>query len=329
METVNGLNLGRFLKKERESRGLTIEHLAKVTRLRTYYIEALENEEWKNLPDLVFIKGFLKTYTRALGLDYTQVMKQFESSVPIHEGLPKPLVPTKKINKIYVFFIVLAAAIILLFVINRFRGAGSIQRASKATETIIVPENKTAQTAPENNKAIQVQPAQATPQVAADDITAPEKETASTGTMSGPAKEATPSSDIEPAKKEAAAEKPVQADNVPEQPVKILPVQPQPSAAVAGQEQSAAAKDQYVLECSVTETTYVKIWVDKSPPVQHMFPSGSRHQWTGREGFYLLVGNAGGIEFDFNGKKLKGLGRQGEVVRLRLPENFNLNIDGN
>ena len=36
--------------------------------------------------------------------------------------------------------------------------------------------------------------------------------------------------------------------------------------------------------------------------------------------FNILIGNAAGIEFDFNGKRITDLGRVGQVVRLQLPE---------
>jgi len=327
MEPVNGLNLGRFLKRERENKGLTIEHLAKVTRLRTNYIEALENEAWDTLPDQVFIKGFLKTYTRALGLDYTQVLKQFEASVPAHDGLPKPLMPPKKVNKIYFFLIALIILILILFAIIKLIGAGPDREGAKATQTI-TPEDKPAQTVHNENIAGQAETVQTADQTAVNNTGAPEKKTPLTGTTSGPEKEAGQSSNPGHAT-EIIAEKPVQ-EGIPEQPAKPLQEQTGSTAiAAAGSEPATEAKDQNILTCSVTKTTYVKIWIDNSPPVQHVFPSGSRHQWNSREGFYILVGNAGGIEFDFNGKKLKDLGRQGEVVRLRLPDNFKLNISEN
>jgi cytoskeleton protein RodZ len=328
MEPVNGLNLGRFLKRERENKGLTIDHLAKVTRLRTNYIEALENEAWDSLPDQVFIKGFLKTYTRALGLDYAQVLKQFEASVPAHDGLPKPLVPPKKVNKkIYIFLIALIIFILLIFAIIQLKGTGPNRNGANATQTI-TPEDKPVQTVHNENIAGQAEKVQTADQSAANNTQTPGIKSPSAGTTSEPAKEAVTPSGIDSAPKETVSEKPVQESIL--EPAKLLQEQPGPTAIAApGAEPSTEAKGQNILTCSVTETTYVKIWIDNSPPVQHVFPGGSRHQWNSREGFYILVGNAGGIEFDFNGKKLKDLGRQGEVVRLRLPDNFKLNISEN
>ena len=54
-----------------------------------------------------------------------------------------------------------------------------------------------------------------------------------------------------------------------------------------------------------------------------MFKAGSRPQWEAKEGFYVMVGNASGIEFDLNGKVYRDFGKEGDVVHLRFPESFN------
>ncbi len=37
----------------------------------------------------------------------------------------------------------------------------------------------------------------------------------------------------------------------------------------------------------------------------------------------MIIGNAGGVDLVFNGRRLESLGEVGEVVRLRLPEDKN------
>jgi cytoskeleton protein RodZ len=324
MEPVNEVKLGLFLKNQREKKGLTLEHLTKVTRLRSSYIEALENEEWDKLPGQVFIKGFLKTYTRALGLDYRQVLEQFKSSVPDHEGLPKPLVPPKKTNRVYISLVIIAVVMVALFIFFYLSSSGTDQ--SKAvTKTARTSEDNAIQGNVEDGSPVLAETANP---IAVNNAQPPEKKAEpSVETAPDSVKEVTPLPAPVAMPQKAEAE-PVQAF-VPEQPAK--PVQePVQTAVAASVEEPAAGKTaRNTLTCFVSSKTYIKIWVDNNPPVQHIFSEGSRHQWMAGEGFYLLVGNAGGVEFDFNGKKIKDLGRQGEVVRLRLPENFKLNIGGN
>jgi cytoskeleton protein RodZ len=326
MEPVNEVKLGLFLKKEREKKGLTLEHLAKVTRLRSNYIEALENEEWDKLPGQVFIKGFLKTYTSALGLDYRQVIEEFKSSVPVHEGLPKPLVPPKKTNKVFIFSVITAVVIVSLIIFIYMMSSGPVQNKAE-TPAAKTSENKAIQGTVEDGSAKQ---AEKVNPIAFNNAQPPEKEAASSvETAVDSAKNVTPPPGPGAISQKAEAEKPVQAV-IPEQAAKPVqePVQ-QTSVAASVEEPAARETPRNTLTCFVSAKTYIKIWADNNPPVQHIFSDGSRHQWTAREGFYLLVGNAGGVEFDFNGKKIKDLGRQGEVVRLRLPENFKLSIGEN
>ena len=86
-------------------------------------------------------------------------------------------------------------------------------------------------------------------------------------------------------------------------------------------EEPAADVDWLDLKAIINMRTYIKIYVDGGLPKEYMFEPGSSPQWKAREGFDILVGNAAGVEFEFNGKQIKNLGGVGKVVRLKLPEN--------
>ena len=86
--------------------------------------------------------------------------------------------------------------------------------------------------------------------------------------------------------------------------------------------ETAQPVNDLVLKGIVNMRTWVKIYVDDNPPLEYIFQPGSRPQWTAKKGFDVLVGNAAGIEFEFNGKMIKDLGALGKVVRVRFPEDF-------
>jgi cytoskeleton protein RodZ len=307
MEPINESGLGFFLKSERERKGLTLEHVAKLTRLRTHYIEALENEDWGKLPSLVFIRGFVKNYTKALGLDYKEVMGQFGSSVPVHDDLPKPLVPLKKTNKKYYFWGFLVIFILSLFIVfligdplSLFKKAGSTSTKGRNDKVVQQEAN------PEADRLGQLSgqdSAVNNPQAANTTGATTKPETGYAGIK------------IQPSGPDAASRK-MTAGNTVKTPVQETDLKP-----VVG------VNEKYTLTGYVTSSTYIKIYVDNDEPKEYIFSPGSYPQWRGNEGFYVLVGNAAGIEFDLNGKRIKNLGGQGDVVRLRLPDNFNLNIN--
>ncbi len=319
-EPVNEHGVGFFLKSERERKGLSLEHLSKLTRLRMQYLEAIEKEDWARLPSPVFIKGFIKNYSKALGLDYREVLGQFQSTIPSHDGLPKPLVPPKKTNtKKYVFWValvILAVSLLVIFIkvvpFSHFKKAGSA--SIKSTEDTPVQDQVYQGDAVQGEKAMQA-PAGENP--AAENIkqAAPEAVSPAPVTnMQPPGVEAgiqdAASLNAVRASVQETAAKPIQA---PFQELDLKPV--------------TGVKEKYALTGYITQKTYIKIYVDDDAPMEYIFSPGSYPQWRGNEGFYILVGNAAGVEFDLNGKRIKGLGKQGDVVRMRLPENFNININ--
>lgn len=84
-----------------------------------------------------------------------------------------------------------------------------------------------------------------------------------------------------------------------------------------------------MLKGKVNARTWVKIYVDDLNPREYMFQPGQQPEWTASKGFYLIIGNAGGIDLEWNGRGVKTLGNAGQVVRLSLPENFHHRVEGN
>ncbi|MDZ8225194.1 helix-turn-helix domain-containing protein [Nostoc sp. ChiVER01] len=61
--------IGQQLQKTRQSKGLSLDHIQLSTHIRTELIEALENGNWKESSDDIFIRGFIRRYGDALGLN--------------------------------------------------------------------------------------------------------------------------------------------------------------------------------------------------------------------------------------------------------------------
>jgi cytoskeletal protein RodZ len=66
--THTGLEIGRTLRLAREKRGLSLQQVEEVTKIRTRYLRDLENENFDVLP-AVYVLGSLKTYAGHLGLN--------------------------------------------------------------------------------------------------------------------------------------------------------------------------------------------------------------------------------------------------------------------
>src|SRR5712691_12107328 len=63
---VGTSSLGAYLRDLRARRGLSLEELARLTRVGSRYLEALEADEVGALPAPVFTKGYIRAYCQAL-----------------------------------------------------------------------------------------------------------------------------------------------------------------------------------------------------------------------------------------------------------------------
>jgi cytoskeletal protein RodZ len=61
--------LGNNLREARQRRRIDLVIAEQDTKIRSKYLAALETEEFDVLPGPVFVRGFLRTYSRYLGLD--------------------------------------------------------------------------------------------------------------------------------------------------------------------------------------------------------------------------------------------------------------------
>lgn len=57
---------GRILREARERQGMSIADVAQHTRLAPRQIEALEADDYEHLPELAFVRGFVRSYARLL-----------------------------------------------------------------------------------------------------------------------------------------------------------------------------------------------------------------------------------------------------------------------
>ncbi len=69
--------LGQYLRRERESRSVSLEELSRATRISLSFLEALERDDFGFFSRPEFILGFLKGYTRHLGLDVQEVLRRY------------------------------------------------------------------------------------------------------------------------------------------------------------------------------------------------------------------------------------------------------------
>lgn len=68
---------GDLMQKIREAKGIELREIAEKTKIGMSYLTAIEGETWTKLPALVYVRGFLVEYARALELDVDRVLTTY------------------------------------------------------------------------------------------------------------------------------------------------------------------------------------------------------------------------------------------------------------
>src|SRR5579863_391957 len=74
--------LGARFRAAREARGLSLSDVAEQIRIRSVYLAAIEEENWNAIGARVYIRGFLRTYARFLGMDPEEAVAAFNRTQP-------------------------------------------------------------------------------------------------------------------------------------------------------------------------------------------------------------------------------------------------------
>ncbi|MCG6923515.1 MAG: helix-turn-helix domain-containing protein [Acidobacteria bacterium] len=73
---------GPDLKRIREARGVSLRHMANVTKIGTRFLEYIEDDRFGFLPAPVYLRGFLHEYARMVSLDPRRVAEAYMKRLP-------------------------------------------------------------------------------------------------------------------------------------------------------------------------------------------------------------------------------------------------------
>jgi len=157
---------GEGLKREREMRGVSLDEISAATRIATRFLNAIEREQWDQLPGGVFNRGFVRAVARYLGLDEENTVAEYvlavgdRPSVPVWTGSP-PAVTSEQPWAAWI----MAAILIITLIAGGWYGARRViawraarQAAQNKNATEALPSSATgltanSETAPSNSAA--------------------------------------------------------------------------------------------------------------------------------------------------------------------------------
>jgi cytoskeleton protein RodZ len=273
------------LKALREAQGRTLKDLSQKTRIRVAYLEAIESGRFKDLPEQTYAESFIRTYGRELGVDSDTILSHYRKHLRDQSRLPDdPIEKTPETMP------------------RSPEASREVSRWWREHVTVLhwlrVHLNLLGWTA-----AVLLVAGAVLFFVLTDDD--PDSSVVRPQAAVSVGQNAPAESPVKPVETAAEGSKEGAAAAPP-----TAPAQP------AAEPEKAPLR----LLISATQTTWVRITEDDNPSYQILLKQGDTLERQAEKVFTVDVGNAGGIDIQFQGKSLGPLGKNGEVVHLTLPE---------
>lgn len=307
-------SFGEKLKQEREKRNITLEQISATTKISTRMLQALEENKFNQLPGGIFNKGFVRAYSRCVGMDEDQAVADYlqasgdavrtEGELRENEG---QRVPDKIRPRDYEEI--------------REKDSGSVVRLGGSAQApprqlpwglfaaillliaLTLSLWNRREREHEKQSLHRVSNAKATP--------ASQPSGEATGEKPGK---------ISPA---GSGEVSPRAISGNAQPFSAAA----PKSSQASQSGVTPAAGEFTVVIEAREDSWISIISDGKVVSSELLAAGTERTVRGRQEVIVKAGNAGGVDFQFNGKKLDITGEFGEVKTVTFgPAGLSRNV---
>jgi len=120
IKKIRRSNLGTKLREVREEKNINLEDVYQKIGIPVKYLQALEEERWKDLPGEVYLKIFLNKYCHLLNINFKLCFRQYQKQIKKNRALPTVRVKgglKKRLNLFFNFFTPQRFKIILILIV--------------------------------------------------------------------------------------------------------------------------------------------------------------------------------------------------------------------
>jgi len=287
------------LKTKREAMGLSLKDVYQQTRVNVSYLQAIENNDFNTLPEPAYARNFIKTYARALGVEETLILARYEeylNSLKMLDDLETDESTGAKgfFASMFTYYRKILGVIFVLVVIFSVMWLVSMQYSPSSRvdvdRSIMIKNINIA------SEKQDISEEKTSDELPVSDA-AQKNENAADGKSAVPAQKTEQSQQVSAPESSAKKVTPSAPDNV---------------------YQGYDDQDINTLVIKANDATWIRMKIDQKPPFQILLQPGEKVEYRAAI-FDMDIGNAGGVELQFKGKKIENLGKPGEVIRLRLP----------
>ena len=305
--------LGQLLRQTREDKGIDLEKVSHETRIRVRFLEALEQENYDELPTPGHVHGFLRNYALYLGLDLQEVQALYDAedrdnrSVP---GIFRPkdieLAPRRPLVRASVVLGVVLGLVILVVGGWAFWRYGmpsaqpllALLTPAAARTSIAAEATAGAAEVAQTSEAATLEAATVAARAAATQTPTPAPTTATATSAAAPTETPVPTATLD-----QPSILPTSTPDPTQTPTRTPTRTPSPTP-VEG----------VTLSIRVVERAWLQVTVDGQELPGELLEVDDERTWEAEETIYFICGNAGGVEVTINGEELGALGGRAEVV---------------
>jgi cytoskeleton protein RodZ len=313
-------SVGAYLRELRQQRGLSLEEIARTTRVASRYLESLEADAFSDLPEPVFTRGFVRAYCQALGESPESALALYEQRdgrvppAPTAAGAPRTAASRTSDGEprtrgaVLVSFVLLVVLGLALFAVTLMIQPQRDERVERRSPMVVAPSIEN--TSP---------PVPATPPPATPSVPLGPPRPAGLPAPAAPA----PAGAARPMPPTGASSATAPASGgspaAPAAPASVVTTAP-PGTSGDLQAALASVSSPYHLVARTSEPTWIRVRTDDGRMTEETVPAGQVREWVSNRPLVVTVGNAGGVSFELNGRKLPALGGSGAVIhRIVLP----------
>ena len=126
-------SFGRYLQANRLEKGISLAEVARNTRIRKDILQMIEEEDHAHLPNEVFVKGFLRAYAGAIGVNPDEAVRLYHNRLQMINQLAQSEADLQKVGKTYwqrlllAFSAIFGIIVLSLYLFTHFQSHSGIE----------------------------------------------------------------------------------------------------------------------------------------------------------------------------------------------------------
>ncbi len=276
------------MRRRRETRHETLVHVSQALRIRAAYLKAIEDDDWRSLPNSVYARAFLRSYAVHLEADPERVLTLVETALESKPGPDTPLPPLPEGDRSLPSGALIGASVLLAIAVYAGWYYFSVERLRDERVVATMPDRLLMELTPAERASpvFVATPVQRVVQRERDPVLAADSADAANQAANRLVHQVTPG----------------------------LPAVAAPAPGEASARERAASEG---IVFYAIEPTYIELRSVETGEVlaELMLSTGELYRPPAGRGLVLSLGNAGGLEITVDGDAVAPLGPVGAVMR--------------